>query len=344
MLKGFWDTLSWPTIGLAPMDGVTDAAFRHIVAKYGRPDFTITEFTSVEGIRAGAARLLDDFLYSPEERPVVAQLFGADPAAFFGGAVVASALGFDGIDINMGCPAKNVTGHGAGAALIRDPERAREIIRQARAGTKAWSEGITLKEAGVHEGLIPLIEARNPQASRAELPVSVKTRIGYAENTIEEWIKELLEVNPVVITVHGRTLKQLYTGHANWEAIAQAATLIHQTDTKIIGNGDIQNLEHAKQFIDNYKVDGILIGRASFGNPWVFTGEEASLALRLQVALEHSRYFSAHFPPQAFMRMRKHLLDYVKGFEGAKDLRVSLMRASSLSEVESIINPHLSRL
>lgn len=326
------------------MDGVTDAPYRLITARYGHPALTVTEFTSVEGIRAGATRLLDDFLYDPLERPVVAQLFGADPEAFFLAAVVASALGFDGIDINMGCPAKNVTSHGAGAALILDPERASHIIERAKAGAKAWTDGITLEEAGVTESLLPEINLRRHRLGIADerpsaRPVSVKTRMGYHQPVVETWISHLLESKPAAISLHGRTLKQLYTGDADWESIGKAATLVRQTPTLILGNGDISSLADAHEKISIYGVDGVLIGRASQGNPWVFTGENASLTQRLQVALEHARLFDAAFPPAAFVRMRKHLLDYVKGFEGAKELRTSLMRVNGLAEVEALLLP-----
>jgi len=323
------------------MDGVTDAAFRHIVAKYGKPSLVITEFTSVEGIRAGAERLLDDFYYSQEQRPVVAQLFGADPSAFFIGAVVVAALGFDGIDINMGCPAKNVTQKGAGAALILDPERALSIIEETKRGSAAWANGIGLEEAGVPANLIPLILERRTAMGlgeeRRHLAVSVKTRIGYDRSVIIEWVKTLLESDPVAITIHGRTLKQLYTGFADWDAIGQAAEVIHQTDTIVLGNGDVADLADAQARIAQYGVDGVLIGRATFGNPWLFQNETASFEERMKIALEHARYLNAIFPGKGFIRIRKHLLDYCKGHEGAKDLRIQLMRVTCLEDVERIL-------
>lgn len=342
MEKGFWNNLNWPIVGLSPMDGVTDAAFRHICAKHGSPDVVFTEFTSVEGIRAGATRLLDDFLYDPIERPVVAQIFGAEPEAFFQAAVIVSALGFDGIDINMGCPSKNITGRGAGAALILDPERAKEIIRQTRAGAKAWSNGMTLSELEIPQELLDLVTSRREQMGlakneRIELPVSVKTRVGHSEITIEEWVKHILEEEPVVISIHGRTLKQGYTGLADWEAIHLAENSIHQTETKILGNGDILSMEDAANRIKSYNLDGVLVGRATFGNPWLFKGYTASLEERLAVALEHAEYYDTIFPPQAFVRMRKHLLDYVRGFEGAKELRGQLMRVKTIEEVRAIL-------
>lgn len=336
--RGFWSQLDYPLIGLAPMDGVTDAAFRYIAAKYGKPDLIITEFTSVEGIRAGAERLLDDFAFDPIERPIVAQLFGADPAAFYVAAVLVSALGFDGIDINMGCPAKNVTGHGAGAALIRDPERAKEIVRQTRAGNEAWAKGISLEEAGVPANIIAKISVIG---ERKVLPVSVKTRIGYDSIVANDWVQHLLEVEPVNISLHGRTLKQLYTGLANWEVIKEAGEIIHQTNTTILGNGDVKDMQDARTKITEYGVDGVLIGRATFGNPWLFQEHVPTWKERLSIALEHARYLHQLFPGPAFIRVRKHLLDYVKGNEGARDTRVALMRVTTLAEVEAILEPLL---
>jgi tRNA-dihydrouridine synthase B len=326
------------------MDGVTDAAFRHIMAVHGRPALSMTEFTAAEGIRAGAERLLQDFLYSESERPAVAQVFGSDPTAFFVAGAVAAALGFDGVDINMGCPAKNVTERGAGAALIRDPQRALEIIRQTRAGIQAWANGASLEEAGVHERIIPAILAQreahgNPE--RRELPVSVKTRVGYDSIVIEEWVHELLKEKPAAITIHGRTLKQLYSGLADWEAIARAAAIIHETETIVLGNGDVSSLEDAHARCLSYGVDGVLIGRAAFGNPWLFSGHTPTEKERLAVALEHARYFKTITNGFAFQRMRKHLLDYTRGFEGAKEVRVGLMRVQSIAEVEAIIEPLL---
>ena len=322
------------------MDGVTDAAFRYIAAKYGKPDVVITEFTAAEGIRAGALRLLDDFMFNPIERPVVAQLFGADPDAFIPAAAVASALGFDGIDINMGCPAKNITERGAGAALIGDPERAKQIVRATRRGNRAWVDGASLIELGLPEELAAEVMKRREVlgiVGRVELPISIKTRIGIQDVVVEEWIKHLLEVEPVAITIHGRTLKQLYSGLSDWEAIARAAIIIHQTPTIVLGNGDVASRQDALDKVALYSVDGALIGRAAFGNPWVFQGHEATIEERLAVALEHAQYFHTLFGDKGFVRMRKHLLDYVRGFDGAKELRMQLMKVSSLADVEAIL-------
>ena len=343
--QGFWATLPHPIIGLSPMDGVTDAACRFMTAKLGKPAVIFTEFTAVEGLRAGADRLLEDFYFHPSERPIVAQLFGSDPDAFFGAAALASALGFDGIDINMGCPAKNVTERGAGAALIRDPERARAIIHQAQAGTKAWADGASLEELEIHPKLIPLLKQRqellisigDSEPSHLPLPVSVKTRIGYDTITIQEWIRELIQANPVAITIHGRTLKQLYTGTANWEAIAEGIQAGKYSDALFLGNGDITSIEDGTVKAQIAGADGFLIGRHAVGNPWLFSDHEASAQERRQAALDHSRYLDAIFGTKGFVRIRKHLLEYTKGCKGAKEIRGHLSKITTLQDVEQIL-------
>jgi nifR3 family TIM-barrel protein len=327
------------------MDGVTDAACRAITARIGHPAITFTEFTAVEGLRAGADRLLDDFAYHPDERPVIAQLFGSDPEAFIEGAAIAAALGFDGVDINMGCPAKNVTERGAGAALIRDPERAKQIVLAAREGIDRWASGETLQMLGVHPRLIPLIEERiahietleGSSLERKHIPVSVKTRIGYDVVAVEDWVRELLTVHPVAITLHGRTLKQLYTGSADWEAIGRAAVIIKEAGVIVLGNGDVQSLEDGYAKMKAAGTDGFLIGRKSTGNPWIFLGRDSSLEERRETALEHARYLYALFGERGFVRIRKHLLEYTREFPGAKHVRQQLSTIKTPSDVERVL-------
>ena len=281
----FWDNLQKPIIGLAPMDGVTDAPCRTMHGLYGRPDVVITEFTNVEGLWRGSDRIFRDFLYTPAERPVVAQIFGCRPEYFYRAAHVVCELGFDGLDINMGCPAKTVANKGGGAALIRMPETAREIIRAAQQGVKDWANGQTLEDLEMDPRRIERIHLMNEERvntwgdntvnERRLLPVSVKTRLGYDSIVITDWVQELLELQPAVISIHGRTLAQHYKGEANWEAIASAAEIVRKTDTLILGNGDIHSLYEAAQRIRSTGVHGVLIGRASFGNPWLFRNRDS---------------------------------------------------------------------
>lgn len=341
MQKSFWQNFESPIIGLAPMDGVTDAAMRFITKKYGNPTLTITEFTSAEGIRAGALRLMKDFRYSEIETPIVAQVFGADPTAFYPAAIVVAAMGFDGIDINMGCPAKSIEEHGAGAALIQDPKRAGEIIKVVKKALTDWSNGLTLKQANLHPHMLEFLEKRKLPTSRKLLPISVKTRIGFDKPVTKDWISHLLSFDLANISLHGRTLKQLYQGQADWEQIGIAAALVKQTPTTFLGNGDIASLHDAHQKIKQYGLNGVLIGRAAFGNPWVFKGIEAPPVTKLAVALEHARKYEELFPTYHFLPMRKHLAWYAKGFESAAELRQQLVMTNSASEAETIITPLL---
>lgn len=337
MNRGFWDNLQWPIIGLSPMDGVTDAAFRYIVCKHGRPDLVMTEFTNVEGLKRGAIEMLRAFIYDDLERPVLGQLYGVEVDSYYLCSLMLCRLGFDGIDINMGCPANKVAKRGSGAGLIQTPELAKEIVLSCQRAAKDWSEGITLEKAGVDSGVIAEIEKMKPQEpERSELPVSVKTRIGFDQPVTEEWMKHLLEVKPANITLHGRTLRQMYMGQADWDEIAKAAKICKAAGVTLLGNGDVSNLEDANQKIRDYGVDGVLVGRATFGNPWFFSGHDPSREERFEVLLEHARYFTelnyVHFPA-----IKKHLAWYCKAFPGARELRMHLMQTESLADVEKVI-------
>ncbi|HEY4485410.1 MAG TPA: tRNA-dihydrouridine synthase family protein, partial [Nitrospiria bacterium] len=252
----FWNRLPWPIIGLAPMDGVTDAVFREMTARHGGPDISFTEFVSVERILSGYDPELAELRYTDFERPVIAQVFGTHPEAFYRIAQVLCELGFDGIDINMGCPSKTVARAGAGAGLIRTPDLAREILRRTRQGVMAWASGQKIEQAGLPASVLEDIRRANSlrsgspvegnaEAPRKAIPVSVKTRLGYGCVVIDEWIPALLSETPAAITLHGRTLAQNYRGEADWDAIARAAELVRGTGTLILGNGDIRSAASA---------------------------------------------------------------------------------------------------
>ncbi len=365
----FWQKLKKPIIGLSPMDGVSDAAFRFITAKYGKPDVITTEFISVDGIAYGASKLFDDFLYHGIERPVVAQIFGTEPEYFYQAAQIICEFGFDGVDINMGCPAKTVSRRGAGAGLILNPKLAQEIVLSSKQGVKDWVEqGLSnsisakvLQEMYSTEERIKQLGVELPK-DRKEIPVSVKTRIGYSEIKVREWIPELLEVKPANITVHGRTLKQMYQGEADWAALSQVGEIINdhnkaqdeEQKTTYIANGDITSPETAKHRLAQSKADGVYIGRGSYGNPWIFqeiknylssgqlNSEDISLESRVKVAFEHAQLHFKLKGEAGFVQMRKHLAWYLKGFPGAVKLRTELMRTNSPEEVRIILNEHLN--
>jgi nifR3 family TIM-barrel protein len=323
MISGFWKKLKRPIVVLAPMANVTDAAFRRIIATYGKPDVMWTEFVSTDGLCSteGRKALLIDFLYSEKERPIVAQIFGSTPEHFYKTALLLQELGFDGIDINMGCPDKNVTGkQGAGAALIQEPELAQKIIAE------------TIRGAG-------------------NLPVSVKTRLGYNKNVLDTWLKTLLETNLAAITIHARTKKEMSNVPAHWEEITKAVQIRDAFDssknkTLILGNGDVQNREEALIKVGETGCDGVMIGRGIFGNPWLFNKRRDYTKInykeKLNVLVEHTYLFEKLLGKKKnFSIMKKHYKAYVNGFEGAKELRVELMETTNASEVDQLIRTFL---
>jgi tRNA-dihydrouridine synthase B len=346
-MDNFWKTIPAGFIGLSPMDGVTDHPCRHIQNKYGNPDVTYTEFTCVEGITHGATRLLKDFLFDETQHPIVGQIYGHTPEDFRTVALIVCQLGFDGVDINMGCPAKNVTHLGSGAALIKTPALAKEIIRQTQTGVEDWYNGKTVDDTNLSDEIKAEINTRSADKksqARTKIPVSVKTRIGYEKPIVDEWIPHLLEMDIDAIALHGRTLNQKYTGFANWDEIGKAAQIISQTNTFIIGNGDIKTRAEAKEKIAQYNLDGVLLGRATDGNPWVFKGYEPSLTERFTVTIEHAQLYEdtfKHSEKYNFLPMRKHLAWYVAHFPGAADLRMKIMQTNSAAEVRDLLEKHL---
>jgi tRNA-dihydrouridine synthase B len=365
--NSFWNNLPRPIIGLAPMDGVTDAAFRAITARHGGPDISFTEFTPVDRIVRGHDPELSDLRYSEIERPVIAQVFGTEPDSFYRIAHLICELGFDGIDINMGCPSKTIAGAGAGAGLIRTPERAREILGRTRQGIRDWAAGQTIEQIGLPASVVDDVRrAKNRwfghdveammETPRQPIPVSVKTRLGYGQVVIEDWIPSLLSESPAAITLHGRTLAQRYRGEADWEAIARAVEIVRGSGTLILGNGDIRSAATAVRRIRETGVHGVLIGRAALGNPWIFrttdsiraaaqSGEtppadlSISIPEKLAVAFEHAELFDQYRGKLSFRNVRKFLAAYCSGFPNASELRQRLVRVENLREVESILQP-----
>lgn len=352
-----WAGLPKPIIGLSAMDGVTDAAMREITKIHGNPDFMVTEFTSADGIVHGVQKLLRDFYYTANQRPIIAQLFGANPTTFYTAAIICCFLGFDGIDINMGCPADSIAKKGGGASLILNPKLAKEIVTAVQRGVVDWTNGIELRTLGLPSEFVVALQKRASNIDhsvRQRLPISVKTRIGYNRPITREWVSRLLEMNLSVITLHGRTLEQQYSGAASWEEIAKGAALAHQTKTLLFGNGDLTKPEQIVERVKQTQVDGVWIGRAAMGNPWIFTQyrsykdrgiyDEPTIDERFHVALEHAQLFeklnSTEFAndPYPFLNMRKHLGWYVKGFENATAVRAKLFQANTAVDVEKILS------
>ena len=343
----FWQQLPTPFFTVAPMADVTDAAFRHMLAKYGRPDVMWTEFVSADGLalapEEGRQKLLADLIYSEDERPIVAQLFSSTEEHMEAAARLCQEMGYDGIDINMGCPDRSIEKQGCGSAMIKTPDVARRIIRAAKRGAP-------------------------------NIPVSVKTRAGYLEDELDTWIPNLLAEKPAALTLHARTRKEMSKVPADWLRVKRTVELRNELapETVIIGNGDVLSLDDARAKVASSGADGAMVGRALFGNPWFFNESRAlphrlnqlptsgvdrekiistdtsrtdvsyiSIEERLSVMIEHSRLFVELLPHKSFNVMKKHYKAYVNGFHDAAILRAKLMEQSSPNAVAEVVHEFL---
>jgi nifR3 family TIM-barrel protein len=325
MAKNFWKNIKRPIMAMAPMSGVSDDAFRRMFLKYGKPDVFWTEFVSADGLFSrGKEYCLEILKFSPKERPIVAQVFGGNPVYFEKTASEIVKLGFDGIDINMGCPDRDIEKRGGGAALIKNPALAKEIIRAAKKG--------------------------RPKGY-PEIPISVKTRIGYDKNQIAEWIPILLEEDIAALIIHFRTRNELSAPPAHWELAEEIINLRNRyaPGTLIIGNGDVKSLKEAHQLIKKTGLDGIMVGRGILGNPWFFSGRVPLLKERLDAVIKHAEIFEDFYGEsikirgycKEFESMKKHFHAYTKGFKYAKDLRERLMKVKNAAETRAVVEKFL---
>ena len=348
------------------MDGVTDAVFRTITHNVSNPDICFTEFVPVEALSRGITKMMPAFITNPHDCPTIAQIFGTELDSFYQATLLVCELGFVGIDINMGCPAASIASRGAGAGLILDFDLARKIIAIVRKATIDFFEGLTLEKAGLHPDIIAFcfhvressleLAKRSDeffQNMRSQIPtpddptplaVSVKTRIGYDKPVTTEWIQNLLSAHPDNITLHGRTLKQLYRGSSDLDEISRAAEEIKVFNTSsnhqvtLLGSGDASDRSDAIAKSTHCQTDGWLIGRASNGNPWIFGDSHPTKGDQINIALIHTNLFSQIFPERDFRAMRKHLCWYMRGFEGAGELRAKLAQVNKLDDVSAILN------
>jgi len=313
-MQSFWQKLPKPFFALAPLEDVTDAAFRRLIAKYGKPDVMFTEFTSADGLiladAEGQKKLRKKLLYSESERPIVAQIFTSSPERMEKASALIAELGFDGVDINMGCPDRAVEKSGCGAALIKNPALARELICAA-------------KTSG--------------------LPVSIKTRIGYNTDELDTWLPELLAEEPAAITMHARTRKEMSDVPAQWDKVARAVAIrdAAKSATLIVGNGDVQDMADARAKAQETGCDGIMLGRAIYGNPWLFSNSRElahSPEERMQALLEHLQLFDELLGDTVnYATMKKHFKAYISGWDGAKELRVRLMETKTCDEARQLL-------
>lgn len=314
MTNNFWRELPRPFFVLAPMEDVTDVVFRHVVAEAGRPDVFFTEFTNSEsychpeGLKSVRGRLL----FTEDEQPIVAHIWGDNPENFRKMSIGMAEMGFKGIDINMGCPVPNVAQRGKGSGLILRPDVAAELIEAAKAGG---------------------------------LPVSVKTRLGYKEvDEWKEWLTHILKQDIANLSIHLRTRKEMSAVDAHWELIPEIKELRDRIapNTLLTINGDIPDRQKGLELAEQYGIDGVMIGRGIFKNPFAFEKEPKEHStkeyldlLRLQLDL-HDHYIEEL--PRSVTALHRFFKIYVKGFRGAGELRNQLMSTRTTDEVRALLD------
>lgn len=315
-MANFWKLLPKPFLVLAPMEDVTDVVFREIVAgELARPDVFFTEFTSAEGLFSeGREKTIPRFKYSEKQRPIVAQIWGANPENLYKAAQLVQQLRFDGIDINMACPDKAVLKKGCGGALIKNHALAKKSIEAVKEGAK-------------------------------DLSVSVKTRLGFDSIITEEWITFLLSQKIDALSIHGRVVTQMSKGEANWDEIGKAVRIKNKIApaTILIGNGDVKSYEEAIALHKKYGVEGVMVGRGIFSNPWIFErtvepqvrSKEKYIEILLKHLALHDRTWG---DTKHFDTLKKFFKMYINNFAGANQLRQSLMECKNSSQVRTILN------
>lgn len=320
-MRNFWNELSKPIFILAPMEDVTDTVLRQVIARYGKPTVFFTEFTNVEGMFSKGEKLVNQRLrYTKAELPLVAQIWGTHPENFYKAARKLIDMGFSGVDLNMGCPAQGPVSRGVCSGLINNRALAKEIID----ATKEGAAGL--------------------------IPVSIKTRLGFRAIDFE-WIQFVLEQKVAVLTVHLRTVSEMSKVPAHWDTLKTVVEMRDalSSETLIIGNGDIQSLNEARQKVTEAGADGAMIGRGIFNNPYLFsdtmTLSDKTPEEKMHLLLDHMHLWqdtwgtTKHFPT-----LRKFFKVYANGFPGAQDVRMQLMETQTPEETEAIVRAFLHTL
>lgn len=322
MKTNFWQTLQKPFLVQAPLDDVSDVVFREIISRCGRPDVFFTEFTNTDGLASekGRDKVLHRFLYTENQTPIVAQIWGNTPKHYTLAAKMIKERGFAGIDINMGCPDRKIVKRGECSGLITNHALVKDIVEATQEGAGG-------------------------------LPVSIKTRLGYKDWQTDEWIGFLLTLPLSALTIHGRIASQMSKFPANWEEIGKAVKLRNHInkDIVMIGNGDVLSYQDAVEKHKQYGVDGIMVGRGMFQNPWIFDKDldptTIPLKTRLQLLIAHITLFDQTWgKTKDFNIMKKFYKIYVSGFEDASDFRTKLVTYNSASDTIAILKEKLAIL
>jgi nifR3 family TIM-barrel protein len=296
-------------IFLAPMEDVTDYPFRQVLLKIGRPDVFFTEFVSVDGlVSRGRSHVSHRLEFNIDEKPIILQLWGRDPKKFYEASRLTEELGFEGININLGCPVKKVMKNGCGAALIEEYDIVEKIVEELKS---------------------------------IELPISIKTRIGQ-KSFSRDWIEFLLKLDIHTLFIHGRTAAQIFSGDADWDSIKEIVDMKEKVNAniKVVGNGDVKSLDQATKYLEKYGVDGVMIGREVLKNPWVFQKKEVKKKEMIDTLLFHldeMENFVQRFPDKGWSSIKKFYYGYLREDEELVSLRNNLFVTNSLEESKNLI-------
>lgn len=298
---------------LSPMEGITDSVFRQMLCDIGKPDIFFTEFLNVDGFCSnGRKNVVHRIKFVPKERPIIIQLWGNTPENYAETIKEILKLQPDGIDINMGCSVHDVISGGRGSALINNIPLAKQIISTAKESLKD-----------------------------TDIPLSVKTRIGFDKVDIERWIGFLLQQDLDMITIHGRLSKEGYSTPANWEYIGECRVLRDKISpsTKIVGNGDVKSLREGISLCERYNLDGFMIGRAILNNPWIFSDrDEIPKKERIETFIKHLELFETFWgDSKPFSCQKKYVKAYLSDFDGANEFRQELLRTETLEEMKRVL-------
>lgn len=306
-----WDNLPHPFLVLAPMEGVTDTVFRQVIAQAGKPDLFFTEFTNVSSYASekGRNNALERLEITPTDKPIIAQIWGKEPEHFSKLASALESLGFSGVDLNFGCPDRHVNKAGGGAAMINTPKLAVECFRNVKQSTS--------------------------------LPVSIKTRLGWSKtDEFKEWLPILLNEHPSALTVHLRTKKEMSKVPAHYDLVPEIISLRDNIspETKLIINGDIRDRAHALELHQQFpEVDGFMIGRGVFANPYCFTDHTPTREELIELLKIHLKLYENLKNQPSYETLKHFFKIYINNFPGAKDVRAKLMETHSIEEARRVL-------
>ncbi len=339
-------------IYLAPMDGVTDMPFRKIVKKYSNVDFVFTEFSNVEGLCKNGYKILSQLIYDKDEHPIISQLYGYTPEFFYNATILSLELGFDGINLNFGCPVRKVVSRYAGAGIIGELDLAKKIIDFTKKGILDFKKGKRVKDIKCFsKRIVEFVSKRKPKEFSKSVSFSIKTRLSKNGVNFKDWLDFLTDIQMDMLIVHARTLEQQYTGKADWEKFYYITELLKSknSETVFVANGDIVSSFDIEYLYNTYNLTHFMIGRGFLGKPWLFSKKHVDFDFVKNTLLEHCNMYQDFInlllsygffekSKRNFLPFRKHIGWYLKGFKNIKNVRKQIFSVTSCKDLANILD------